>query len=389
MLRAVALLAAMAASSCATELPIYCRLLSVALQESVFQPVLGDVNMSSSVHVPAVGNVNLSISHLEIAAANIVKCSVSVDEHGSLNVGVTQLVVDMKDLHWTYSEQSWPHVADNGKASANTTLAFNVTIDMVNEKHHIFALSIGELHVQLDAQHHPWLTAALEKLTNFVTPLVSKVVQLAAGEALDESLAGIYQHGACAFISDALKDLEWVNLQFTSYEPFTQHVPVIGDVNFSVNSTSISPPTSMECSKLGFNGTAMTAHIERVPFNVDFVWAYAKSGSSFWHNKGNGSAAVVGGALLYIDVIEPSKTTIKVDLPELNVQLKADSDAWMYKALSKVVGPLVRGSLQLFGGRVLAHYITKCLEDPTCPHVKPTTLEHAASALDSETVVVM
>merc|ERR1712072_1453590 len=106
--------------------------------------------------------------------------------------------------------------------------------------------------------------------------------------------------------------------QFTSYEPFTRHVPVIGDVSISVN----------------------------------FVWAYAKSGSSFWHNKGNGSAAVVGGTLLYIDVIEPSKTTIKVDLPELNVQLKADSDAWMYRALSKAMIPLVRESLQLFGGQL-------------------------------------
>lgn len=147
-------------------------------------------------------------------------------------------------------------------------------------------------------------------------------------------------------------------------------MPLVGDVNISVNSTYIKPPTSMGCEHVGFNGSLLTARVHGVPFSAGFECAYQKLGSSFWHNKGTGITDVVAGTLLHINLLRPSETQIQVELPTLKVELQAAADAWMYKALTHVMVPLVRDSLQLFGGKLLAHYVAKCLADPKCPHLR-------------------
>merc|ERR1711972_557629 len=107
-----------------------------------------------------------------------------------------------------------------------------------------------------------------------------------------------------------------------------------------------------------------------VPLSAGFKWAYQKLGSTFWHNQGTGSTAVVAGTLLHIDLLKPSDTSIKMELPTLKLELQADADTWMYDALTSVMVPLVRESLQLFGGKLVAHYVAKCLADPKCPHLR-------------------
>jgi hypothetical protein len=253
----------------------------------------------------------------------------------------------------------------------------------------VLGMKIEALEVHLGAQHHRWLTGALEKLANFLRPLVSQVVHLTAQEALNGVMSDIYKEGACAFATGALQDLDLARFQFTSYDPFKIHVPAIGDVNISVNSTSVVPPPSMQCQKMSFNGTALAAHIEDVAFSTSFVWAYQKPGSFFWHNNGSGSVAVVAGSVLEVDTLQPSKTKIRMDLPTLKVQLHADSDAWMYDALTATLTPLIREAMQLFGGRVLAHFVARCLADPSCPRVRPEGLQLAAARPVSEQLAVL
>lgn len=391
MFRAVGhgLLLAAGAHALETEMPIYCRLLSVALQGATFEPVLKDMNVSSTVHTHLLGDVDLSVSHLEIDAVRVIGCEASVDHHGHFNVAVTQLGMDLKELQWQYAERRFPHLKDNGRATANTSLSFNVTFDMTQEQHEVLGIHIGALKVHLGAQRHTWLTGALEKTVNLMRPLVSQVVHVSAQHALSGAMSRVYKEGACAFASGALKDLGMEQFRFTSYEPFKIHVPLIGDVNVSVNSTSITPPTSMQCHKLSFNGTALAAQIEDVAFNASFVWAYQKPGSAFWHNKGNGSVAVVAGASLAVDTLQPSATRIHADLPVLKVRLAPESDAWMYNAVEASMTPLIREAAQLFGGRLLAHFVAKCLADPNCPRMRPEVVQLMAGPSSEEVAVLI
>eukprot|EP00928_Gymnodinium_smaydae_P097042 TRINITY_DN869_c0_g1_i2.p1 TRINITY_DN869_c0_g1~~TRINITY_DN869_c0_g1_i2.p1 ORF type:complete len:894 (+),score=167.84 TRINITY_DN869_c0_g1_i2:57-2684(+) len=370
------------------EVPLYCRLLSVGLEAASFQPILQDFNVSSSVHVPVLGDIDVSVSHLEIGAVRVASCSASVDAAGRFNLGVAQLEVDLKELMWKYQQRSFPHAADDGVATASTSASFNVSIDLAAQTHNVLKLRMAEIKTHLGAKHHSWLSAALDKVTHFMVPLVSEAVHVAAQVALDESMSVIHDKGACVFVQDVLKGSEFVKLQFTSYEPTTVHVPVIGDVNVSVNSTSIQPPTQLHCEKLAFSGTALSAQIHDVSFGAGFVWAYKKLNSQFWHNQGTGSTAVVTGAQLHIDLLKPSDTSLKIELTKLKVDLQAESDAWMYDALTTVMTPLIRESAQLFAGRIMSHFIAECIADPSCPSLKPkTTSDAPASSADRFLVV--
>merc|ERR1712232_840952 len=134
---------------------------------------------------------------------------------------------DLKELQWQYAERRFPHLSDSGRATANTSLSFNATIDMTQEQHEVLGFHIGALKVHLGAQHHTWLAGALEKTLNLMRPLVSHVVHVSAQHALSDAMSHIYKEGACAFASGTLKDLDMAQFRFTSYEPFMIHVPAL------------------------------------------------------------------------------------------------------------------------------------------------------------------
>merc|ERR1712039_752248 len=226
----------------------------------------------------------------------------------------------------------------------------------------------------LGAEHHTWLTPALEKAVHFAQPLVSTVLQHELSGVIDRSLDVIRGQGGCAFLRDMLQEVDLAKLEFVSYEPMRMPVPVLGSLDFSINSTYVTQPTSMQCEHVGFEGQKLTAHIENVPFDAGFDWAYRKPGSSFWRNQGTGVTSVVVGAFVHID------------LPVLKLQLAAESDAWLYKALTGAMVPLVRESLQLFGGKVIGYEIKKCLEDPTCPKLDSKT---SSQTLPAESVSIL
>lgn len=280
-------------------------------------------------------------------------------------------------MDWEYLQRSWPQVQDNGSATVNTTVSFNVSIDMIREVRDVFALRLGQVDLELGARRHTWVSKAIEEMTSFGRPLVSQAVQLLAKQALDNNLDIVQKKGGCAFLENALGALDMLQFAFISYEPLSTHVPAIGDVNISVNSTSIVPPSTMRCKHVAFNGTTLTAHIQDVSFSAGFKWAYQKINSSFWHNEGSALTNVTAGTMLHINLMEPKETSIQLDVPVLKLKLHADADDWMYEALGAVMVPLVREALQLFGGRLLSREVAKCLADPDCPnfhaaHVNPS-----------------
>jgi len=241
----------------------------------------------------------------------------------------------------------------------------------------------------LGAEHKTWLSWELEKLAKISRPALGWAVEKAVRVILEDTVQVIHDHGACAFVQDVMQALNFATLQFTSYEPIETHVPLFGPVNISVNSTKISTPTSMTCQKAGFNGTALTAVIDDIPFGASFVWAYQKMNSSYWHNKGSGFAKVVAGTSLHIDVLQPSLTALKVRLPTLKLDLHADAHDWMYHVLTMVMSPLLRISMQGFGGEVLAHFIKECLADPTCPQVKAPAPQPILAKILAPSVVIV
>merc|ERR1712039_27647 len=338
-----------------------------------YQPILEDVNLSILEHTPLLGDVDVSVSRLEIASVKMVACDASIDANGLFKVGFQRMAVDLKQLEWRYTQRNWPHTADHGIASGNTSVSFNVSIDMNRSQDHFFEFHLDEIDVTLGAEHHTWLTPALEKVVQFARPLVSTVLQDEMNKAISQSLDIVRRQGGCTFLKDLLHEIDLATFKFASDEPIKVPVPVLGSLSFSINSTYIRQPTSMQCEHVGFEGQTMTAHIENVPFEAGFDWAYRKPGSSFWQNRGTGVSNVVVGAFVHIDLVRPSATELKVDLPVLKLQLAADSDAWLYKALTWAMVPLIRESLQLFGGRFATYEIKKCLEDPTCPRLDSET----------------
>merc|ERR1712187_920275 len=94
----------------------------------------------------------------------------------------------------------------------------------------------------------------------------------------------IRSQGGCSLLNDGLHLLNPVTLQFETKEPITEHVPLIGYVDTTVNSTSIDLPKSMKCVRAEFNGTVISFHIADFSLGADFTWSYSKQGSQFWHN---------------------------------------------------------------------------------------------------------
>jgi len=382
----VAVWVAVAANAVATELPVYCRLLQVGLEAATYQPILKDVNLSIVENVPLLGDIDVSVSHLEIASVKMMACGASVDANGLFNVGFQRMAVELKQLEWRYKQHSWPHTADHGVAAGNTSVSFNVSIDMNRDQDHFFEFHLDEIDVTLGAEHHTWLTPALVKAVHFARPLVNSVLQHELNEVIGQSLDIVRKRGGCAFLQDMLQEIDLLKLEFTSYEPTKVYVPVVGNLSVSINSTYVRQPTSMKCEHVGFDGQRLTAHIENVSFDAGFNWAYRKPGSSFWQNQGTGVTNAVVGTLVHIDLLQPTATELKIDLPVLKLQLAAESDAWLYKALTWAMVPLVRESLQLFGGKFMTYEIRKCLEDPTCPKLNSKT---SYKALPAESVSIV
>lgn len=352
-----------------TDVPLYCRLLQVGLVDTEFQPLVEDLKLSTVFRHPLLGKFDVTATRVEVGAVRVTHCTASADDQGRFTLGIGELGLELRRVDWQFVQRMWPRLVDGGRAIANATVSFDVLVDMEHDVRDLFALNISQIDVSLRPQNKTWIANSMEKWAGFRRPLVSATFERLAKKALDNSLAIIRKQGGCAFLEHALEWLDMVKFGFISYEPFPTHVPLLGDVNISVNSTSITPPIWMDCQHVAFNGTTLTARIEGAAFSASFTWAYQKVGYPLWLNQGSALANIMAGTELHIDLMKPKETQIHIDVPTLNLRLHADADNWMYQALDAVMVPLVREALQLFSGRVLSRQIAKCLADPSCPNL--------------------
>jgi len=305
---------------------------------------------------------------------------VSVTPEGLFNVALVPLELKFQQFAWQYEMERWPHFADAGEGSGSMTSAFNVTIDMQKEEVKLAHLELDFINMDLGANAHPWLTKTLMSGISMMRPVISAVLGKAFPIALADTLKYIKTNGGCTFLENVLSKAKFAELSFTSLVPAKLHVPAIGDVDVSVNSTYVNQPTKMNCRSIGFNGASLEADIEDVPFSAGFNWAYGKQGSWIWHNHGSSSVDVVAGAAVHINVLHPEETAVAIKMPALYLHIEAESNNWLYGALSHVMGPLIRESLQLFGGKIAEYEIKKCIADPQCP--RPFTSTKVAVAVE-------
>jgi len=381
--------ALLAIPALATDLSIFCRLLQSGLSAVSNQPLVEDIDVAAYPSLFLLGTMNVSVGKAEFGSMNIRDCHVSVTPEGLFNVALVPLELQFRQFAWQYEMERWPHFADAGVGAGSMTSAFNVTIDMQKEEVKLAHLELDFINMDLGATRHPWLTKTLMSGIQMMRPVISAVLGKAFPIALADTISYIKTKGGCVFLENALSVAKFAELSFTSVVPVKVHVPAIGDIGVSVNSTYVKQPTRMNCKSIGFNGASLEADIEDVPFSAGFNWAYGKPGSWLWHNRGSGTVDVVAGTAVHINVLHPEETAVAVKMPALYLNFQAESHNWLYGALSYVMGPLVRESLQLFGGKIAEYEIKRCIADPQCPRPFSSTKVTVAVVQEPQKATMM
>lgn len=331
------------------------------------QPLTEDLGISVFPSMFLLGTMNVSARRAEFGSLTIQDCAVSLTSDGLFNIALVPLDLQFKQFDWQYEMLRWPHFADSGHGAGSISTAFNITVDMQKEEVTLAHMELDFFNVDMGATRHTWLTSLLMNGVNMMRPLVSAVLGQVFTLVLKDTVAFIKTQGGCAFMDGILAKADLTTITYTSEVPVSVQVPLVGNVDISVNSTYVRQPKSMDCKHVGFSGSTLEAHIENIPFSTGFNWAYRKPGSFFWHNRGTGSADVVAGSSVHINVLKPEETAVQIALPALYLNIDAESNHWLYGALTYVMVPLVRESLQLLGGKFAAYEIKQCLADPLCP----------------------
>jgi len=348
------------------ELPIFCGLQQMALNKIAFQPLTKDLNVN--ITIPTwVGSYTALLSDFQLGAVTVVGCDTKVKDH-VFSVEVPSFQAEILSLEWSLSRNYWPHFPQNGSlAPGKLGASFNVSLDLAKVEETSLDLKLNELDVDLGAYQNRWFYSSLTKLIELARPVVSLVLQHETRVHVHDAMQMIRSQGGCSLLKDGLQLLNPVTLQFETKEPITEHVPLVGDVDTSVNSTRIDLPKSMKCMRAEFNGTVISFHIEDFSLGTDFTWSYRKEGSQFWHNNGTGSLHAKVGISFHVDLQQPDATDVQVGMPELTFQLQSEYDAWVYKLLSKVVSPFVKSTVNHIGSYLATYEIKKTLMEKFRP----------------------
>merc|ERR1712187_17183 len=287
-------------------------------------------------------------------------------EH-SFTVEVPNVKIEILSLGWSIARDWWPHFPQDGTQTGTVGASFNVSLDMGELQETSLDFRLNELDVDLGATKHQWFFDYLRKLVKLARPVVSLLLQHEMRVQVDSVMQIVRTQGGCTLLKDGLQLLDPLKLHFETKEPITEHVPLVGDIDATVNSTSIDLPKSMKCVRAEFNGTTMTFHIEDFPLGAEITWGYRKQGSDFWHNNGTASVHAKVGISLHVDLQRPDATDVQVGVPELTLQLQSEYDEWMYKMLSKVVSPLVQFTVNHIGSHLANYEIRKVLTEKFRP----------------------
>lgn len=389
----------------ATDLPFYCRVFRNLLadaQSDFAQMINSDVTVyQKHVNVKLAGDVDTSTSGLVLGHLGVEECDVSVTDDGVVTLELTKLSLNIDKMHWTVAQESWPHVKDAGDAKVQSTVSFKFAFNARNDEMVLSDFALNALDITiLKADHAKWLLSALTEVMHLTRPLLSMVFNKSVKKMVQKELSTVQSSGSgCALVEELLPNADMTQVVFKTEKPLPYNIPVMGKlagwkVGVDVESTHISFPeqSTMKCERTSFDGLHLEIEVSDVQTSLGFNWQYQKMGEGTWQpnwsNSGTGSADVNAGLLLRLNIADPSKTKVEINLPKMAVKLDAKSDAWLYKAMTWALTPVVRVGMETLGAKVFQHQLKECLEDPSCPqpHRAPTAalLETARRVVRSQ-----
>eukprot|EP00930_Biecheleria_cincta_P013772 TRINITY_DN12119_c0_g1_i1.p1 TRINITY_DN12119_c0_g1~~TRINITY_DN12119_c0_g1_i1.p1 ORF type:complete len:505 (-),score=97.61 TRINITY_DN12119_c0_g1_i1:61-1509(-) len=351
-------------------LPLYCGLTQMALNKIANQPLTKDLGVS--IDLPfwkGYNTYNLALDSFELGSVMVERCDAHVSKvEDELLVNVSRLRAEVLTLGWATHREQWPHMPENGTIQNGTLGAsFNISLDLAKEEETSLDFSLDQIDINLGIDGRQWVSDNMAKLLKLARPVVSKGLQLAARVEIGKALEIVRTQGGCALLQQGLGLLAPVSLHFESQEPLKYHVPLVGNVLTTINSTSIELPKSMTCMRAEFNGTAIDFHIDDFEFGATFDWAYRKENSTFWHNNGTSRVHSKIGIVLKVDLENPDATDARVALPVMDFNLTSEYEPWFYSNLPKIVSPFIREAVNVLGSHFATYEIKKVLKEQFIP----------------------
>jgi len=348
-------------------LSVLCKLLHVAVsphEKHAAGGVVVHVPLPHAVvptHKPGIGDLNITLTRVS-AAASLDGCS-AAGGNGVFDLD-TALTVNLTHVDFEYRGTAWPHVHDTGSAEAEMVFNQNISFD-VNSGESQFAFKLLKpLKISLHQTRNDWVTEAIAHMLSKKQTEIAEKVTAAGRAALARQVKTARDRGACALLEPIMHlpiGQAEVALR-TPPEPV--HVPVVGMVNVSVNSTEFYPVETFACRHLGFDGRTLDTELdETVAFDFNWTAQYTKE-----RNNGTGRAHVNATVSLRVDLVT-GVSKVRLGLPALDLKLDAARHTWLYHALVDVASPALRHGLETFGSRRASAALSKCLADPACPHV--------------------
>eukprot|EP00928_Gymnodinium_smaydae_P032829 TRINITY_DN23682_c0_g1_i1.p1 TRINITY_DN23682_c0_g1~~TRINITY_DN23682_c0_g1_i1.p1 ORF type:complete len:413 (+),score=82.45 TRINITY_DN23682_c0_g1_i1:184-1422(+) len=390
----MALLLSSLVMSGAEHIPLYCGAVETTMRAMSRQPLLRNLRFSLVKHVELLGPVELTFEDLSFGSIRADDCDSSA-QSGLIQIDVKDIHMELKSFRFSYKQQNWPHEANAANASGHVTSSFGTELDISNLAEKSLAFQISELNVKLAADADKWMYEAAAWLADHAKTAIAEIVQRELANTITATLKKVKAEGACAVARELQRDGRGIDVRLVPVEPIKQHFPTLGYLELYVNVTNLRfVGGDLSCGPMAFDGSNVEVSLSEIPIAAEFDWRYKatenNSWGRFWHNDGFGSFQVQAGCDAKVDLRDPSGADIAVHLPDLDLTIHATYDDKMYRAINAVLRPLVRKSIEAFGGRLIRKEL-ECMADPAChgllqiaatPVVQQTASSNVASMLE-------
>lgn len=371
-------------------LSVLCKLLHVAVSPRDGKPAGGLVvhvplpHATIPTHAPGVGDVNFTVTAVS-AKADLDGCS-ATGGNGAFDLDAA-FTVNLTEIAFEYSGSAWPHIHNVGSADGQMSFDANISFDVKSSSSQFDFRLAKPLDIHLHQEKHDWVTDAISHVIKMEQSKIADKVTEAGRKALQKQVIVARDQGACALL-EPLHTLP-VNEAEVALKtpPKPVHLPTVGMVNVSLNSTKFYPVQTFGCQHMGFDGRTLDTKLDEAIF-FGFNWTAA---SKKVHNSGTGVAHVNASVHLKVDLVSGA-SKVYIDLPGFDIHLDAAKHDWLYHALLDVAVPSAREGIEHYGSRKLSAALSKCLEDPACPAParpsQPLLARAAARAFEPEILTV-
>jgi len=243
-----------------------------------------------------------------------------------------------------------------------------------------FELELSELQLTATSVQLPITDTVITTLLSYSRPIFSRLIQKYTRRFLDGEMDVLARRTACSLIQEKLNATDLSHLQFATKDPVEIHVPVIGFMDVGVRSKQVQLLNTFACDAVSFTGTDVSVRIKGIDFDAAFDWSFAHRSLLpfdllfFLRNMGAGSVNASGAVDVHINLEEPARSAVSIDLPRLIVDLNPSSDWFIYGLVETFATPLIRRTLVTLANWYLDRTIVGCLRDPACAGLPPDLL---------------